>query len=124
MGRQTGMAHLRPYLRVLLAWLFAMQPLTAAYAGAGMGGPTIELCRPGAVTPELGGELPAPAMVHHQALCCTTVCAGGGVAPCCQTLVSIVLPRMVAASLPAPGRVDFPRPSTSPDAHSPRGPPA
>lgn len=78
------------YLRILLAWLLAMQPLLGGYAAAQAANAplTLELCR-GGLAPAGHGPVDAPG--HPD--CCLTACLGIGAPP----------PEPVA--LHAPGRI-------------------
>lgn len=74
------------YIRVLVAWLLAMQPILGAYATAEAANAPLaaELCR-GGLVPETGSSLPA---ADHG--CCLAAC----------TLGAVPLPHQ--ASVPAP----------------------
>jgi len=67
-----------PYIRVLLAWLLAMQPMLGAYAAAQAARAPLsaQLCR-GVSIP--GGEHP-PGIVDHGA-CCLAACAAAAAPP-------------------------------------------
>ena len=66
-------------LRILIAWLLALQPMTAAYAA--VDAPlAMELCRGGVLSDTEAPDQDAPATPEHSSKCCLA-CARTPVAP-------------------------------------------
>ena len=89
-----------PYLRILLAWLIAMQPLLGAYAAAQAARAplTMELCR-SAIS---GDETPVQPRKHTE--CCLAACAQTAApAPCCVFAARDIYSAKIA--LKSPSRV-------------------
>lgn len=80
-----------PALRILIAWLLALQPMVAAYAAAGTADApfAMELCR-GAVLDQGGADQGVPAKQNHSAECCLA---------CAPTPAT---PPVVQAEIPTP----------------------